>query len=55
MYVFQDGGMTEGTWIKDSRSAQWKFTDVTGAEIAFNAGQTWISIVDANGDVTSNP
>ncbi|MDB5182716.1 MAG: hypothetical protein JWO47_500 [Candidatus Saccharibacteria bacterium] len=55
MYVFQDGAVQEGTWAKDSRQAQWKFTTADGKPIAFNAGQTWISMVDSTGSVTYAP
>ena len=52
MFVFQDGGVTEGTWTKSARAAQWKFTDAAGKEIAFNPGQTWFTMVDSAGLVT---
>ncbi|HLC91876.1 MAG TPA: DUF3048 domain-containing protein [Candidatus Saccharimonadales bacterium] len=47
MYVFQDGTLTQGVWHKTDRKAQFTFTDkTTGKPIAFNPGQTWVSIVD---------
>jgi len=55
MFVFQDGGLTEGTWSKASRQAQWKFTDANGKEIALNPGQTWFTMVDTPGLVTYKP
>lgn len=55
MYVFQDGTVTEGTWSKDSRQAQWKFTGTDSKPIAFNPGQTWFSMVDSTGSVTYAP
>ncbi len=54
MYVFQDGVSTEGTWSKADRKAQFTFTDSGGAPIKLNAGQTWITIVDA-GTVAAKP
>lgn len=44
-YIFQDGTVTEGTWSKESETAQIRFGDANGAPIAFNAGQTWITAV----------
>jgi hypothetical protein len=55
MYVFQDGLVTEGTWSKADRKAQFIFTDATGQPLKLNPGQTWISLVDATGDVTFTP
>ena len=55
MYVFQDGAVLEGTWTKDSRQAQWKFTAADGKPIAFNPGQTWITMVDSTASVTYAP
>lgn len=55
MFVFQDGYETEGTWSKDSRQAQWKFTATDGKPLEFNPGQTWITMVDSNSLVTYAP
>jgi len=55
VFIFQDGAVTEGTWSKSGRQAQWGFTDASGNALAFNAGQTWISIVDTPGSVTYTP
>lgn len=55
MYVFQDGTLTEGTWSKADRKAQFVFTDSAGKPIKFNAGQTWISLVDSPAAVTYTP
>lgn len=55
MYVFQDGAVQEGTWSKATRQAQWVFTDPAGKAIAFNPGQTWVTIVDSKADVTFTP
>lgn len=46
MYVFQDGGLTTGTWKKSSPSAQFIFTDQNGQELKLDPGQTWITMVD---------
>jgi hypothetical protein len=55
MYVFQDGTVTQGTWKKDSRTAQFVFTDSAGQPLKLNAGQTWISLVTSAGAVTYKP
>ncbi len=43
VYVFQDGGITVGTWSKAGRSSQILFKDSAGQEIKLNAGQTWVT------------
>lgn len=55
VYVFQDGIVTEGTWTKTSRSAQWTFVDANNKPLKFNPGQTWFSMVDTAGSVTYVP
>jgi hypothetical protein len=55
MYVFQDGILTEGTWSKSDRKAQFNFVDGKGAPIKLNAGQTWITIVDGPSSVGARP
>ena len=55
MFVFQDGVVQEGNWSKSNRQAQWIFTDKAGKVIAFNPGQTWISIVDTTSSVIYAP
>lgn len=52
MYVFQDGGIIEGSWAKATRKDQFVFTEAaTGKPLPLNPGQTWLTIVDANSDV----
>jgi len=46
--VFQDGGVTVGTWSKLDRAAQLTFKDSAGQPIKFNAGQTWVTALQAN-------
>lgn len=55
MFVFQDGGLTTGTWHKPDRKAQFTFTDPAGKAIAFNPGQTWITVVGEAGSVKYAP
>lgn len=55
MYVFQDGVVTQGTWNKPDRKAQFTFTDSTGKPLGLNPGQTWISMVSSPSSVTHKP
>ncbi|MBI2086415.1 DUF3048 domain-containing protein [Candidatus Daviesbacteria bacterium] len=43
--IFQDGNVTEGKWIKQSRLARSKYIDKDNREIEFNKGQIWIQTV----------
>lgn len=52
MYVFQDGGVTQGIWNKTSGSAQFTFTGTDGQPIKLNAGQTWITVLGSASGVT---
>lgn len=52
VYVFQDGKVTKGTWIKKSSKSQIDFRDAAGAQIALNSGQTWLTAVSSSGAVT---
>lgn len=54
-YIFQDGIVVEGTWQKDSRSAQLKFTDAVGAPLGLNPGQTWMTLVSTANQVKITP
>lgn len=49
---FQDGNVTEGKWIKQSRLSRSKYMDSTGKEIQFNKGQIWIQTVPEGSKVT---
>lgn len=43
--IFQDGGVTQGKWVKNSRLSRSKYLDQDGKEINFNRGQIWIQTV----------
>lgn len=43
--IFLDGKVIDGTWKKTSKENREKFYDATGAEIIFNRGQFWISVI----------
>jgi hypothetical protein len=54
-YVFQDGGVTEGTWSKTSAKSQITFTDSADKPLKLNPGQTWISTVNGADKVKYTP
>ena len=54
-YVFQDGGVTTGTWTKDGTEGQLQLTDSAGHALKLNAGQTWLTLVSATGQVAYTP
>jgi hypothetical protein len=51
-YIFQDGIMTKATWTKTSPTSQITFTNALGGPIKLNRGQTWITAVSTDSDVT---
>jgi len=55
VYIFQDGVVTEGTWRKESNTAQFTFTGADGAAIGLNPGQTWFTIVGSKDRVSITP
>jgi hypothetical protein len=54
-YVFQDGGVTVGTWSKADRNSQFVFKDANGQPLALNAGQAWVTLVANPEKVTYAP
>lgn len=54
-YIFQDGGVTIGTWTKSSPTAQVEFKDASGAPLKLNAGQTWITVVASPSQLSYTP
>lgn len=51
-YVFQNGTVTEGIWSKDSAKGQLFIKDAGGKEIKLVRGQTWITAVGTDKNVT---
>lgn len=45
--VFQNGQVLHGTWTKESDTAPLKFTDGSGQPLKLQAGQTWITAIQA--------
>jgi hypothetical protein len=54
-FIFQDGGVTAGSWSKADTTSQISFADADGAPLKLNAGQTWITLVAAANKVTYKP
>lgn len=50
--IFQDGGVIEGKWVKQSRVGRTKFVDLKGKEIELNKGQIWIQTVPEGSKVS---
>lgn len=51
-YVFQDGGLTVGTWTKSSNNSQILFTTSDGKPLALDPGQVWITAITSSSNVT---
>ncbi len=54
MYIFQDGGLAQGTWAKASRTGQFVFTDSQNQLLKLDTGQTWVSVIQ-DGQLNYNP
>jgi hypothetical protein len=54
-YIFQDGGVTTGSWQKASQDSQISFMDSDNQPIKLDAGQTWITLVGDTGKVKYSP
>lgn len=54
-YIFQDGGVTLGTWEKGSTTSQIAFKDPAGQPLKLDAGQTWLTLVGASNLVSYKP
>jgi len=51
-FIFQDGGVTVGSWSKADRNSQINFTDSSGAPVKLNPGQTWITLLGSASKIT---
>lgn len=54
-YIFQDGNVTVGQWNKTDNASQLNFTDANGHTIKLNAGQTWLTALRADSNITYAP
>ncbi|HUD06493.1 MAG TPA: DUF3048 domain-containing protein [Candidatus Saccharimonadales bacterium] len=50
--VFQDGTVTQGTWVKTAPTSQIQFLDAAGKPIDLNAGQTWITVLGSANEIS---
>lgn len=49
--IFLDGKVIDAVWDKDERDERTVFYDISGKEILFNRGKTWVAVVpDRNAD-----
>jgi hypothetical protein len=55
MYVFQDGGVIQGTWSKADRNSMFEFKDSSGQPIALDTGQTWVVALGSSAEVSATP
>lgn len=51
-HIFQDGTVTKGTWHKNTETAQFTFTDASGAPLKLNPGQTWITVLGSSSRIS---
>ncbi len=52
VYIFQDGTVTTGTWSKAGNADQISFVDANNNPIKLNPGQTWITALASNSEVS---
>ena len=50
-YIFRDGKVIKGKWKKSDRVTRTTYYDEAGAEIKFNRGRTWISVLPVNSEI----
>lgn len=53
-YVFQDGGLTQGSWTKSSNSSQILFTTSNNKPLALDPGQVWVTAITGSSELTYN-
>jgi hypothetical protein len=54
-YVFQDGGVAQGHWVKADSASQIQFTDANNVPLKLDAGQTWLTLVGDSSKVKYAP
>ena len=56
-WIFSDGTLRMGRWIRPDRAQPARYVDATGAPILLRAGRTWVDLlpVGAPVDVTNAP
>ena len=51
-YIFRDGRVIEGTWLRPAAESGTTFRNKSGEEIAFKAGQIWFALVASAPEIT---
>lgn len=51
-YIFRDGEVMAGKWLKANKDSRRKFFDNNDKEISFNAGTTWIEVLPVENKLT---
>lgn len=54
-WIFQDGGVTKGSWKKSSRSTNFSFVNSEGKAIKLNTGQAWVTVIPTDRTVEYTP
>jgi hypothetical protein len=50
--IFQNGGVVEGTWSKETQASRTKYFDSKSKEVSLVKGKIWVEIVPAGNTVT---
>jgi len=51
-FIFQDGGVTVGSWTKADSNSQINFADSSGAPVKLDPGQVWITLLGSASKIT---
>ena len=54
-YVFAEGKVSEGTWVRETEDVWFTLLDENGAAMTVPPGQSWLSLVPANLGLTIEP
>jgi hypothetical protein len=57
VWIFTDGTLRQGRWVRPDRAQPAKYVDVAGAPIPLRPGRTWVALLPAGSavDVTAAP
>ena len=55
LWVFSDGEVITGTWIREGADQPWQFLDEAGATVGLRPGNTWVELAERKptGDPTN--
>jgi hypothetical protein len=54
-FIFQDGKVAKAIWVKKDNTSQLAFKDSQGKTVPLNPGQTWLTAVSSESQVTYSP